>query len=186
MVFERNRSQVFTSKCGPSAMSSSSSSSRYHEVNKKEVSRIFWTIVMFTWFEDTTAERGVEGYLPICFSKNWQNAFLKGISPCCCIMQLRSPPVGAQSPPKLAPTAAGAGIPVWLPPAGNWRSPSLPPQHPSIPSPVIPCLSINISSLFWVRSLSHLIYPTVGFSLRFISIDTRLAFILIRNSAFSY
>jgi len=43
MVFNRNRSQVFTSKCGPSAMSSSprsSSSSRYHEVNKKEVS---WT-----------------------------------------------------------------------------------------------------------------------------------------------
>jgi len=39
----------FTSKCGPSAMSSSprsSSSSRYHEVNKKEVSKkqniVFW------------------------------------------------------------------------------------------------------------------------------------------------
>jgi len=35
--------QVFSSKCGPSAMSTSprsSSSSRYHEVNKKEVSRI--------------------------------------------------------------------------------------------------------------------------------------------------
>jgi len=43
LVFNRNRSQVFASKCGPSAMSSSprsSSSSRYHEVNKKEVSRI--------------------------------------------------------------------------------------------------------------------------------------------------
>jgi len=42
-VFNRNRSQVFTSKCGPSAMSSppgSSSSSRYHEVDKKEVSRM--------------------------------------------------------------------------------------------------------------------------------------------------
>jgi len=40
-VFNRNRSQVFTSKCGPSAMSSSprsSSPTRYHEVNKKEVS----------------------------------------------------------------------------------------------------------------------------------------------------
>jgi len=34
--------EVFSSKCGPSAMSTSprsSSSSRYHEVNKKEVSR---------------------------------------------------------------------------------------------------------------------------------------------------
>jgi len=42
MVFNRNRSQAFSSKCGPSAMSTSprsSSSSRYHEVNKKEVSR---------------------------------------------------------------------------------------------------------------------------------------------------
>jgi len=41
MVFNRNRSQVFTYKCGPSAMSSSPrscSSSRYHEVNKKAVS----------------------------------------------------------------------------------------------------------------------------------------------------
>jgi len=36
----------FSSKCGPSAMSTSprsSSSSRYHEVNKKEVSRIYNT-----------------------------------------------------------------------------------------------------------------------------------------------
>jgi len=42
-IINRNRSQVFTSKCGPSAMSSSprsSSSSMYHEDNKKEVSRI--------------------------------------------------------------------------------------------------------------------------------------------------
>jgi len=43
MVFNRNRSLVFTSKCGTSAMSSSprsSSSPRYHEFNKKEVSKI--------------------------------------------------------------------------------------------------------------------------------------------------
>jgi len=45
ITLKRNRSQVFTSKCGPSAMSSSprsSSSSRYHEVNMKEVSRMSW------------------------------------------------------------------------------------------------------------------------------------------------
>jgi len=38
MFMGHHRSQVFTSKCGPSAMSwspRSSSSSRYHEVNKK-------------------------------------------------------------------------------------------------------------------------------------------------------
>jgi len=38
-VFNRNRSHVFTSKYGLNAMSSSpksSSSSRYHDVNKKE------------------------------------------------------------------------------------------------------------------------------------------------------
>jgi len=42
MVFNRNRSQVFTAKCAANAMLSPRyfSSSRYHEVNKKEVSRI--------------------------------------------------------------------------------------------------------------------------------------------------
>jgi len=34
IVFDRNRSQVFTSKCG--LIGRSSSSSRYHEVNKRE------------------------------------------------------------------------------------------------------------------------------------------------------
>jgi len=56
MVFNRNQSQVFTSKCGPSAMSSSprsSSSSWYHEVNN-EVSRIYFHDVFFLFFTRRT------------------------------------------------------------------------------------------------------------------------------------
>jgi len=50
MVFNRNRSKVTAFKCGPSAMLSSpmsSSSSRYHGVNKKEVSRTYTYLLLY-------------------------------------------------------------------------------------------------------------------------------------------
>jgi len=63
MGFNRNRAQVFTSKCSPSAMSSSprcSSSSRYHDVNKNEVksnnTSDFYSFFTFRYFSPSLQE----------------------------------------------------------------------------------------------------------------------------------